>query len=76
VAKFDLAEDATYFSNQSLVTAALDGVVDGRSIHCREDGIVLPEVRVGRGEDNPLQGVQESTDLGRVVSRAQCSYPV
>ena len=80
MAKFDLlAEDATHFSNQSLVTAALDGVVSEKTdavYTVGEDVIVLPEGRVGRREVNPLQGVKESADLGRVVSRTQCSDPV
>ena len=80
MAKFDLAEGATHLSNQSLVTAALDGVVSEKAdavYTVGEDVIVLPEGRVGRREVNPLQGVKESADLGRVVSRTQqCSDPV
>ena len=63
--KFDLAEDAMHFSNQSLVTAALDGVVSEKTdavYTVGEDVIVLPEGEVERSEDNPLQGVKESTD--------------
>ena len=75
MAKFDLlAEDATHFSNQSLVTASLDGVVSKKAdavYAVGEDVIVLPEGGVGPREDNPLQGVKESTDLGGVVSRTQ-----
>ena len=77
--KFDLAKDVPDFSNQSLVTASLDGVVSEKAdavYTVGEDVIVLPEVRVGRREDNQLQGVKESTDLGRIVSRTQCSDPV
>ena len=43
---FDLAEDATHFSNQSLVTASLDGVVSEKvdAVYIvGEDVIVLPE---------------------------------
>jgi len=79
VTKFDLAEDATHFSNQSLVTASLDGVVSEKvdAVYIvGEDVIVLPEGRVGRREENKLQGVKESTVLGRIVSRTQCSDPV
>ena len=77
--KFDLAKDVPDFSNQSLVTASLDGVVSEKAdavYTVGEDVIVLPEVRVGRREDNQLQGVKESTDLGRVVRRTQCSDSV
>ena len=77
---FDLAEDARHFSNRSLVTASLDAVVSKKAdavYAVGEDVIVLPEGRVGRREVNPLQGVKESADLGRVVSRTQqCSDPV
>ena len=75
-----MGENATHFSNQSLDTASLDGVVSKKAdavYAVGEDAIiVLPEDRVGRREDNPLQGVKESTDQGSIVSRTQCSDPV
>ena len=63
--KLDLAEGATHFSNQSFVTAALDEFVSEKAdagYTVGEDVIVLPEGEVERSEDNPLQGVKESSD--------------
>ena len=75
--KFDLAENATHFSNQGLVTASLDGVEQGDAVYAvGEDVIVLPGGRVGRRGDNPLQGVKKGADLCRVVGGTQCSDPV
>ena len=77
--KFDLAEDATHFSNQSLVTASIDEIVSKQSdaiYAVDEEVIVLPGVRFGRRGDDPLQAVNEGADPWRVIGGTQCSDPV
>ena len=61
----DLAEDTMHFSDQNLVTASFDKVVSEQSdavFAVGEDEVrVLPGIRVGRGRDDPLEGVVGKT---------------